>query len=255
MANFLLAKNFRGKGFTLLEILYALSIISILAAIAIMNYAGYRKKAYDTAAQEDLRQAYSSAINYFIDHPRGVLTLSDLGKYGFRVSPNVKVMIINGRLSSLFLISSYDASGAQTYRAYREGLVQPGNSDPISQEPSQTGGGGAGGSTGSQNNNPGGIGSQQGNLTVNSDVTKICNQATLMDLTQAYNAALAYLAKNPGETVTNNTLLANGYIPNENISLVVLNGTPSNLSMSASFNFPGTANYTIGPSGISSSAP
>ena len=255
MLNRLLAKYLRGKGFTLLEILFALSIISILAAIAISNYAAYRKKAYDTVAQEDLRQAYISAINYFTDHPTGILTLPELGNYGFRASPNVKVMIVNGRLSDLFLISFYNMAGAQTYAAYRGGLVQPGNSDLISGQSSQTGVGGAGGSTGSQNNNPGGIGSQQGNLTVNADVTKVCNQATLTDLTQAYNLALDYLAKNPGETVTEDTLLANGYIPNENVSLLILNGTSSNLSMSAAFNFPGTANYTIGPSGISTSTP
>lgn len=88
---------------------------------------------------------------------------------------------------------------------------------------------------------------------MNTDVAKVCNQATLMDLTEAYNAARAYLAKNPGKAVTKDALLANGFTPNENVSLVVLNGTSSNLSISASFNFPGTINYTISPSGISSS--
>ncbi len=253
MLKFPLAKNLRAKGFTLLEILFALSIIGILAAIAISNYAGYKKKVYDTVALEDLRRAYSSAIIYFTDHPIGILTLSDLVNYGFKASPHVKVMIINGRLSNLFLISSYNQPGAQIYMAYRRGIIQPGNSDLISEEINQAGGGGTSGSSGPQNNNPAGVDPQQRNLTVNTDVAKVCNQATLMDLTEAYNAARAYLAKNPGKAVTKDALLANGFTPNENVSLVVLNGTSSNLSISASFNFPGTINYTISPSGISSS--
>jgi prepilin-type N-terminal cleavage/methylation domain-containing protein len=117
--------NFREKGFTLLEILYTLSIIGILAAIATFNYSGYTKKASDTVAQEDLRQAYSSAVNYFMDHPTGILTSADLQNYGFKASPNVTVMIINGRPSDLLLISSYNVPGSQIYIASPQGMSQP----------------------------------------------------------------------------------------------------------------------------------
>jgi hypothetical protein len=75
----------------------------------------------------------------------------------------------------------------------------------------------------------------------------------MMDLMDAYSAAQGYLGRNPGKEVTEDILLANGFTPNENVSLVVLNGSSSNLLMSANFNFPGTTSYTIGPSGISSS--
>jgi prepilin-type N-terminal cleavage/methylation domain-containing protein len=253
MLKFLSTKNLRGKGFTLIEILYVLSILSILAAIAIFNYSGYKKKASDTVAQEDLRQAYSSAVNYFTDHPSGILTLAELKNYGFSASPNVKVMIINGRLSDLLLISSYNVPGSQIYVASRQGMIQPGTSSQSSGEPDQGSGGGTGAPSGQQNTNPAGNPSQQQNLATNQDVVRLCNQATLMDLQEAYSAAQAYLGKNPGQAVTKDLLFATGYSSNENVSLVILNGTSSNLSMSANFNFPGTANYTIGPSGISSS--
>lgn len=243
------------KGFTLIEILYALIIIGILIAIAALNYSGYKKKASDTVAQEDLRQAYFSAVNYFIDHPTGNLTSADLQNYGFKASPNVKVIIINGRLSNLILISSYNAPGGQIYVASRQGMSQSGASILKSEEPNQGLGGGTGTSSGQQNSNPAGNPPQQQNLTTNQDVVKLCNLATLMDLKEAYGAARAYLGRNPGEAVTKDTLLANGYIPNENVSLVVLNGTSSDLAMSASFNFPGTTNYRIDPSGITSSTP
>jgi len=252
MLKFKLAKNLLGKGFTLTEILYVLSIIGILAAIATFNYSGYRKKASDTVAQEDLRQAYSSAVNYFMDHPTGILTSADLQNYGFKASPNVTVMIINGRPSDLLLISSYNVPGSQIYIASPQGMSQPGASGQSSGEPNQGSGGGSGASTGQQNTNPAGNPSQQQNLATNQDVVKLCNQATLMDLMDAYGTAQGYLGRNPGQEVTKDILLGSGYVPNENVSLVVLNGTSSNLSMSANFNFPGTTDYTIGPSGISS---
>jgi prepilin-type N-terminal cleavage/methylation domain-containing protein len=247
--------NFREKGFTLLEISSVLSIIGILAAIATFNYSGYKKKASDTVAQEDLRQAYSSAVNYFTDNPSGILALADLKNSGFSASPNVKVMIINGRLSDLLLISSYNVSGSQIYVASRQGMIQPGASSQSSGEPNQGSGGGSSTSGGPQNSNPPGNTPQQQSLATNQDIVRLCNQATLMDLQEAYRAAQAYLVRNSGEAVTKDLLMAYGYIPNENINLVIINGTSSDLSMSAIFNFPGTADIMIDPSGIHYSTP
>jgi len=56
------------KGFTLVELLVVVAIIGILAAIAIPQFAAYRMKAYNSAAESDLRNFKTGMESYYADN-------------------------------------------------------------------------------------------------------------------------------------------------------------------------------------------
>lgn len=55
------------KGFTLIELLIVVAIIGILAAIAIPQFAAYRRKAFDSAAQSDLKTMRTVLEGFYTD--------------------------------------------------------------------------------------------------------------------------------------------------------------------------------------------
>lgn len=60
-------KKSNKKGFTLVELLVVVAIIGILAAIAIPQFASYRKKAQDSASLSDAKRIQTEAEAYYAD--------------------------------------------------------------------------------------------------------------------------------------------------------------------------------------------
>jgi len=56
------------QGFTLIELLIVVAIIGILAAIAIPQFSAYRQKAYNSAAQTDLRNLKTQMESHHYDN-------------------------------------------------------------------------------------------------------------------------------------------------------------------------------------------
>lgn len=66
-----------------------ITIIGILAAIAVPNFIAYRQKAYDAQAEAFIRNACTEAQNYFLEFSNDTISYDALVERGISIPPGI----------------------------------------------------------------------------------------------------------------------------------------------------------------------
>lgn len=104
------------KGFTLIELMIVVAIIGILAAIAIPQFASYRRRAQDSAAKSALKNLATAQENYYAEYDTYASNGSraTLVTMGWTVEPAVTVAI-SGASTSAWSATAKHTSSPNTF--------------------------------------------------------------------------------------------------------------------------------------------
>ncbi len=110
----------RVAGFTLIELLVVITIIGILAAMAVPQFSAYRRKGYDADAQANARNMALAQEAYFVDNNTYTATLADLTAFGYIQSANITAVITTGDATTFVVTATVvsgcgDGTGVATY--------------------------------------------------------------------------------------------------------------------------------------------
>jgi len=104
------------EGFTLIELMIALAIIGILAAIATPQLSVHRTKSYNTAAVSDLKNAAIAQEAYYVDNRLYTISITNLTTtpYNLGISQGVNLGVSSAN-NEAYLMTAYHSAGNKTY--------------------------------------------------------------------------------------------------------------------------------------------
>ena len=121
------------RGFTLIELMIVIAIIGILAAIAIPQFAKYRTKAYNSAAESDLRNLMTAEEAAYTEYATYVDLAATAGPAtnltslpGAKISKNVCAKVTSASATG-FTAQTEHKSGDTTYTGTNTGNITKGN--------------------------------------------------------------------------------------------------------------------------------
>jgi prepilin-type N-terminal cleavage/methylation domain-containing protein len=84
-------------GFTLIELLVVVAVIAVLAAVAIPQYASYKRGAVDSSLQVVLHDARTAMEAFYASNDLSYegATTTALEAHGFRAAPDVTLAIVD----------------------------------------------------------------------------------------------------------------------------------------------------------------
>lgn len=115
------------SGFTLLELLVVVSIVGILASIAIPQYASYRARSFDSIVESQVRHIATGEEAYCASNSKYTSDIADLE--GMVIDDNITVSISPGNSGSL--VTSFKIHGRHPQASHEYDWV----SDPLPGEP------------------------------------------------------------------------------------------------------------------------
>jgi prepilin-type N-terminal cleavage/methylation domain-containing protein len=102
----------KARGFSLVELLVALAIVGLLAAIAIPQLMSHRARAVDSEMKSDLKNAVLAMESYFAQNKIYPASLAGIAAVGFTQTAGVALSIDLTSASS-FRITAAKPSGTQ----------------------------------------------------------------------------------------------------------------------------------------------
>ncbi len=100
-------------GFTLIELLVVIAIIGILAAVAIPQFGGYRRKGFDADAQANVRNMALAQEGYYLENNTYTDDPANLAAFGYTQSANITPAVTSADAST-FVVTATVTAGCGT---------------------------------------------------------------------------------------------------------------------------------------------